>query len=310
MNQAFKSDVLFGLNSSPKSLPCKWLYDSRGSALFEAICDTPEYYVTRTELSLLRSVVDKVASLVGPNIDVLEPGAGAGIKIQLLLDALQSPRTVVPIEISPTALEQTARTLKKKYPELNIEPVVADFTSEFELPAHFGRDVEKKMIFFPGSTISNFGPEERRQLLSNWHDLLQPGDFLFIGADLIKDRRVLERAYNDKSGITAQFNLNLLERIARELQTNLDPSTFRHRAFFNEAQKRIEMHLESRQDQSLEIEGQDFSFSEGESIHTENSYKFSVTGFQETTVAAGFCPVETFVDENQLFSLHLMTVQD
>lgn len=312
---AFEEAVLNGLLSSPKTLPCKYFYDARGSRLFEKICETPEYYVTRTELSLLRAASPKVAEFVGPHVDVLEPGSGAGEKIRILLNALDRPRSFIPIDISKSAVEASARALAKDYPKVAIHPLVADFTSQLAFPSQFvGEDPEKdappgrRLIFFPGSTISNFTPQEALPFLQRLRLVLRPGDYLFIGVDRIKDRGILERAYNDAQGVTAAFNLNLLHRIARELGVELDPTTFEHRAFYNERECRIEMHLESRCDQTVWIGGRPVSFRQGESIHTENSYKYSPDGFRTLATSAGYQVRETFSDPQELFGLYLCQV--
>lgn len=313
---AFEEAVLDGLLASPKTLPCKYFYDARGSRLFEQICQTPEYYVTRTELALLRSVCTQVAKLVGPAVDVLEPGCGAGEKIRILLDALERPRSFTPIDISRSSVEASARALSRDYPNVAIHPVVADFTGNLsavsrsfaepseghELPA--GR----RLIFFPGSTISNFTPQEAVPFLERLRQVLRQGDFLFIGVDRIKDKKILERAYNDAQGVTAAFNLNLLRRIARELGVDLDPKTFSHRAFYDTHKCRIEMHLDSKCDQTIWVCGRPVSFRKGESIHTENSYKYSPEGFRTLATRAGYRVRETYSDPQELFSLYLCQV--
>jgi dimethylhistidine N-methyltransferase len=279
--------------------------------LFEQICETPEYYVTRTELALLRQVCPEVARWVGPSADVLEPGSGAGEKIRTLLDALEEPRSFIPIDISESAVYASARALARDYPDLELIPLVADFTKPFSLPETFRRRSEHaKMVFFPGSTISNFAPEDARTFLTTLKRVLSAGDFLFIGVDRIKDRKVLERAYDDEAGITAAFNLNLLDRIVRELDSDLDPTRFAHRAIYNEQKSRIEMHLESLASHDAHISGRKISFSKGETIHTENSYKYSIAGFRALAGRAGFSVLKDFSDERGFFSLYLCQVPD
>lgn len=311
----FEKDVVSGLTQEKKTLPCKYFYDARGSRLFEEICKTPEYYVTRTETTLLRRACPEVAKVIGPGVDVLEPGAGAGEKIRILLDALDSPRSFIPVDISQTALEAAAESLRADYPGVDIHPLVADFTRPFDLPRHFfERQGEapgvhhRKMIFFPGSTISNFTPNDARPFLAGLRRVLAPGDFLFIGVDRIKDRTILERAYDDAQGVTARFNLNLLERVRRELDTDLDPNDFSHRAIYNSELSRIEMHLDSRRDQTISVCGRRISFRKGESIHTENSYKYSPEGFRELARDAGYEVKVIYSDDAGLFSLYLCAV--
>lgn len=312
--QEFERDVLWGLSQTPKTIPCKYFYDARGSRLFEEICETPEYYLTRTELLLLKRIGPEVAAQVGPHLNVLEPGSGAGEKIRILLDALESPRSFIPVDISQAALAASSAALARDYPDVEIHPVVADFARPVELGRHFSaacgenEPERRRLIFFPGSTISNFSPEEAVEFLAGLCQLVRPGGFLLIGVDRIKDKRILEQAYDDAQGVTGAFNLNLLERMGRELDTDLDPRTFRHRAVYNASLSRIEMHLDSRLDQDISISGQRISFREGESIHTENSYKYSVEGFQSLACQAGFRVLSTYSDDRQLFSVYLCTV--
>ncbi len=310
----FERDVLAGLSSPRKTLPCKYFYDARGSQLFEAICETPEYYVTRTEVALLKEACPKVATRVGPGVDVLEPGSGAGTKIRLLLDFLSAPRSFIPIDISESAVTASAEALQRDYPDVAVHPLVADFTRPFAIPPHFleresdGDSEQRKLIFFPGSTISNFTPDEAAPFLQGLRGVLGAGDYLFIGVDRIKDGKRLERAYDDSAGVTAAFNKNLLVRIKSQLETDLDLRHFRHRAVYNEDLCRIEMHLVSTKKQVVHVCDRPFAFEEGETIHTENSYKYSVEGFSDLARRAGFNIVETFSDPEDLFSLYLCQV--
>jgi len=316
--EEFRRDVLTGLTSSPKSLPCKYFYDTRGSKLFEQICETPEYYVTRTELAILHEVCGKVARIVGPGADVLEPGSGAGEKIRTLLDALSRPRSFMPIDISKSAVYASAAELRRDYPSVKVFPIVADFTKPFDLPLEFtelnapaaepGAERHAKVIFFPGSTISNFSPNEAVPFLQGLRSILGQGDFLFIGVDRIKDKARLECAYDDAAGVTAAFNLNLLERISSELETDLEPQSFQHRAVYNQELSRIEMHLDSKKRQTIRLCGQMINFEPGESIHTENSYKYSSDSFEKLADSAGFRVLRTFSDQEELFSLYLCEV--
>ncbi len=317
--EQFKRDIIAGLSAQPKTLPCKYFYDARGSELFEEICRTPEYYVTRTETSLLKRCCATVASRIGPGAHVLEPGSGAGEKIRLLLDALDTPRSMTLIDISESAIEASARELEQAYPQLRIHPLVADFTEEIELPTHFFEEppssstepptqTAPKLVFFPGSTISNFTPSEAVPFLRRLGNWLAEGDFLFIGVDREKNSDILERAYDDAAGVTAEFNLNLLSRIKNELETDLDPTKFEHRAVYNRTCSRIEMHLDSREDQVVHIEGQRIEFRRGESIHTENSYKYSPKRFRDLAEKAGYLVTEQFSDDDELFALYLCQV--
>ena len=257
----FERDVIAGLTSVPKTLPCKYFYDTRGSALFEQICETPEYYVTRTELAILKQACPQVAIKVGPQADILEPGSGAGEKIRTLLNALDTPRSFIPIDISKSALQASADTLSASYPDLEVIPLVADFTQRFELPSAFlEKTPHRKLIFFPGSTISNFAPAEATSFLERLRNVLSSGDFLFIGVDRVKSVELLESAYDDAQGITAAFNLNLLERIASELPTTISSENFSHQARYDVEKNRIEMHLVSRCDQTVQIADVEINF--------------------------------------------------
>lgn len=305
----FEQDVLDGLTTRPKTLPCKYFYDTKGSALFEKICETPEYYVTRTEIALLKQACPEVAARVGSSVDILEPGSGAGEKVRLLLDALDEPRSFILIDISKSAVELSASALRESYPELDVVPLVADFTQNFDLPQSFvEKTPHRKLIFFPGSTISNFAPPEAKTFLEGLRRVLSPGDFLFIGVDRVKSRQLLEAAYDDAQGVTAAFNLNLLERIARELPTDLDAEKFRHQALYNSKESRIEMHLVSKEEQKVQIAGEEVHFEAGETIHTENSYKYTPHAFERLAQSAGFELEKSFTDAEELFSLYLCRV--
>lgn len=306
-------DVVAGLASSPKTLPCKYFYDERGSKLFERICETPEYYITRTEIAMLRQIGPEIAGYLGPGSEIIELGAGAGIKVQSLIDALmateQAPRSFTMIDISEEVLARATRGLQQRYPGLEIVPAVGDYVKEIRLPGPSGPSAgQKRLVFFPGSSIGNFDPVAAGHFLSRIRNGLDRGDALLIGVDLIKPDRILNAAYNDEAGITAQFNLNLLRRIRETLSTDLDPDAFQHRAFYNRAQNRIEMHLVSREAQTVTIEGRRFRFDQGETIHTENSYKYSVEGFQQLACGNGFRLRQTWTDPDGYFSLHYFDV--
>ena len=308
--QEFLADVLNGLAQPRKTLPCKYFYDERGSQLFESICETPEYYITRTELGILTENMQHIADLVGPGSDILEFGSGAGIKIRLLLEGLHNPRSYIPIDISREILESSARTLLEQFPQVQVIPIVGDYHKDIELPAAFkAQSAHRKLVFFPGSTISNFTPQEADAFLGRIRSLLSEGDGLLIGVDCIKPTAILNAAYNDVAGYTAAFNLNLLQRIEDTFDTNLKTRHFFHHAYFNESESRIEMHLVSKLDQLIEIEGQRFSFRKGETIHTENSYKYSLQGFGDLAQRAGFEITTVWQDPDKLFSLQYLTAR-
>lgn len=297
----FLAAVRDGLAGRPKEIPCRFLYDRRGSRLFDQICDLPEYYPTRTEMALLAEVAADLAGEVGAEAEIIEFGAGSTTKVRLLLDALEAPRAFLPIDISATHLQEAAARLAEDYPALDVAPVVADFTKRVALPPlpEHGR----RLGFFPGSTIGNFAPEEARAFLRVLAEELVGGGLL-IGVDLVKDPDVLRAAYNDAQGVTAAFNRNLLVRANRELGTDFDLDRFAHDAVFNAAESRIEMHLVSQGRQEVSLEQDRFVFADGETIHTENSYKYTIRGFQDLALSAGFTPKRYWTDGKMLFSIH------
>lgn len=297
----FRRALVAGLRGTPKSIPCRFFYDAAGSRLFDRICDLPEYYPTRTELHLLSAHAGEFASLIGPGSEVVEFGAGSGVKVRLLLDALDRPAIYRPIDICGEHLLMAARGLARDYADLSVRPVIADFTQPIPLPAV--RPGVRRVGFFPGSTIGNLAPAEATRFLRGAARLLRGGGLL-IGVDLVKDHDVLRRAYDDAQGVTAAFNRNVLVRANRELGADFRPERFAHRAVFNAALSRIEMHLVSRGAQRVHVAGEEFSFADGETIHTENSFKYSVGGFRRLAASAGFVPVRTWVDPARLFSLH------
>src|SRR5438067_2196062 len=280
----FLADVLAGLSRSQKRLPAKYFYDAAGSRLFDRITELPEYYPTRTELGILRGHAAAMAARCGPRCLLVELGAGSLTKVRLLLDRLNRPAGYVPVDVSGDHLRSAAAALADDYPDLDVRPVVADFTGPFALP---GVPAARRVVFFPGSTIGNFDPPEADALLRRVAGLVGPGGGLLLGVDLRKPVDVLERAYNDAAGVTAAFNRNLLVRINRELGADFDPAAFRHRAFFNGERSRIEMHLVSAARQRVRVGGAAFDFHVGESIHTENSYKYDVAGFAGRAAASG-----------------------
>ena len=303
---AFLRDALAGLSQPQKAIPAKYFYDTRGSLLFEAITRLPEYYPTRTETGILAAHAGEMADLIGPEAVLIEFGAGASRKVRILLDALRRPALFMPIDISGEHLRQAAQALDADYPALRVVPVVGDYTQRLDLPRDGAAADAKRVVFFPGSTIGNLTPDEARAFLGKTAGLLRGGGALLIGVDLKKDPAILHAAYNDAAGVTAAFNLNLLVRMNRELGADFDLATFRHRAFYNEAAGRVEMHLVSLRPQTVHLAGHAFPFAAGESIHTENSYKFTVEEFQHLAAGAGFAPARAWTDPDRLFSLHYM----
>jgi dimethylhistidine N-methyltransferase len=301
----FRDAVLAGLSQPQKAIPCKFFYDLEGSRLFEAICNTPEYYPTRTELAILAEAAPTIARLVGPGRAIVEFGSGAGIKIRTLLDALEAPAAYVPVDISRAHLVAAAEALAADYPGLHVAPVCADYTKPFVLPA-VGNARPPWLGFFPGSTIGNFSPPQAAGFLSQVRRLLGEGGMMLVGVDLKKDVAALEAAYNDAAGVTAAFNLNLLARIDRELGGDFRHAEFRHSAIYDPVQGRIEMHLVSAKDQTVRVAGQHFHFRPDETIHTENSYKYALDQFRGLAQSAGWQSAEVWTDPNRLFSLHLL----
>ncbi|MGH7114161.1 MAG: L-histidine N(alpha)-methyltransferase [Stellaceae bacterium] len=301
--ESFRDAVLNGLGRPRKAIPCKFFYDARGSALFEEICRLPEYYPTRTEIAILEESASEIAAQMGPHCRVIEFGSGASDKARILLQALDRPAAYVPVDISREHLREAAASLAEDFPELPVIAVCADYTGPFALPSLPGPS-GKRVGFFPGSTIGNFEPDAARRFLANCAQILGPGGEMLIGADLKKDAHTLEAAYNDRAGVTAAFNLNLLERINRDLDGDLDLDLFEHFAFYNKAQGRVEIYIRSLADQEASIAGRQIAFAAGELIHTEYSYKYSVPEFRALAATAGFRPVDTWTDPAELFSVH------
>lgn len=300
-------EVLQGLAARPRRIAPKFFYDERGSRLFDAICELPEYYLTRTEMGILESCADDVARLAGPDTTLIELGSGASRKIRLLLEALR-PRRYFGIDISREFLRQSVQSLAQDYPWLEVHAACADFMHNLKLPS--GAEEGKKLAFFPGSTIGNFEPPEALTFLQQVRRMVQPDGGLLIGVDLKKDPNVLHAAYNDSAGITAQFNLNLLQRLREELSAEINPHGFKHRAFYNVPRSRIEMHLISNCAQEIRVQGQRFLFESGESIHTENSYKYTLEEFHALVRVAGLRPRQVWLDTARLFSVHYLTVAE
>jgi len=301
--ESFRDAVLNGLARPHKAIPCKFLYDERGSALFEQICRLPEYYPTRTETALLEENADEIAAQMGAYSRIIEFGSGAIHKARILLQALDRPAAYVAVDISREHLREAAASLAEDFPEVATIAICADYTGPFTLPPLPG-PAGKRVGFFPGSTIGNFEPDAAARFLENCARMLGRGGEMLIGVDLKKDTRILDAAYNDRAGVTAAFNLNLFERINRELDGDLDLNLFEHFAFYSESRGRIEIYIRSLADQHATIAGRNFSFAEGELIHTEYSYKYAVPEFRVLAAGAGFRPVETWTDRNELFSVH------
>jgi len=306
--RTFYADVVKGLCGDVKSLPCKYFYDAHGSQLFDDICDLEEYYPTRTELGIMNDWVDEIGDLLGNDFRLVEYGSGSSLKTRILLERLKGLDLYVPVDISRSHLQQSARRLSVDYPNVPIIPVCADYTSTFALPA---RDKgERTIVYFPGSTIGNFHPSEAREFLTRIAEQCGTGGGLLIGVDLKKDPAVLNAAYNDALGVTAAFNLNLLTRINRELGGDFLLNYFEHNAFYNVFLGRIEMHLLSTVKQNVRVGGEIFHFDEGETIHTECSYKYTVDEFAELACEAGFRQMSVWTDPNELFSVQYLKVAE
>ncbi len=304
----FLSEVIAGLLRMPRTLPCKYFYDERGAALFQKICELPEYYITRTETAILRLYAHEMAQCIGARCELIGLGTGAGTKTRILLEELEAPAVYVPIDISKKQLRQSTALFHQLFPQLEILPVCTDYLQPFDLPSPLHR-AARKIVYFPGSTIGNFEPRESTEFLRRIVDLCDKNGGLLIGVDLQKDPDVLERAYNDSQGVTAQFNLNLLRRANHELQADFDLERWRHRSIYNSAAGRIEMYLISEIDQTVHIANHEFRFRSGEKITTEFSYKYTPQGFTVLASAAGFEFARMWTDEARLFGVFYFTVK-
>jgi len=298
-----RAEVLAGLALPRKRLSPKLFYDAEGSRLFDAICELPEYYPTRTEIGILRRHGAEMAKHLGRDALLVELGSGSSLKIRVLLEALR-PAVYMPVDISREHLLRSAESLAAAFPGLQVHAACADYSVPFELPVDDHEHA--RAAFFPGSSIGNFEPPEAERLLRRVGVILGPGGRLLIGVDLIKDRRVLEAAYNDVQGVTAAFNKNLLARINRELDGGFDLDAFRHEAFFNMDERRIEMHLLCIREQQVPVAGLTFGFEEGETIHTECSYKYGIDDFHALARRAGYEPEQVWTDAGPLFSVHCL----
>ena len=309
-NDEFLRDVVDGLSQHPKTLPCKYFYDERGSQLFDQICKLEEYYVTRTEADIMCAHGDEMARCIGPRATLIEYGSGSSTKTRILLDALKKadlrPQAYLPLDISGAHLQSSARALQGEYPNLNVVPICADYTSEFHLPRIAG--ATRRVAYFPGSTLGNFERTRAQQFLRQMATLCQRKGGALIGIDLKKDVQVLAAAYNDREGVTANFNLNLLEHINRELGGDFGLENFAHRAVWDEAHSRIEMRLISQKAQTVHIGEKEFAFEEGEIIVTEHSHKYAPEVFTQMAENAGWKVRQNWTDERGYFCVFYLEV--
>lgn len=308
LTNTFKEEVLAGLGQHPKSVPCKFFYDAEGSQLFDRICGLEEYYPTRTELAIMEADVDEMVERLGPGCLLVEYGSGSSLKTRLLLDRMEEPAGYVPIDISRDHLAESVSRLSERYPNVEILPVCADYTGRFDLPAPV-RAPARVSIYFPGSTIGNFHPHEAVDFLKKMKAVCGSGGALLIGVDLQKDVDVLEAAYNDSDGVTADFNKNLLRRMNRELGSTFDLEAFRHEAVYNADEGRIEMYLVSLFEQRVQVDGQCIDFHAGERMSTEYSYKYTLDGFSALAAAGGFRVRESWTDADRMFSVQYLETE-
>jgi dimethylhistidine N-methyltransferase len=299
------AEVLAGLRRRPRAIAPKFFYDARGSRLFDAITELPEYYLTRAEVEILQAHAGEIAARVGTGSLLVEPGGGSCAKVRILLEGLR-PCAYLPMDISREHLQAAAERVAAEFPWLEVHAACTDFTRRMEVPD--AAPEGPRVAFFPGSSIGNFDPEGAVDFLAAVATLVEAGGFLLIGVDRKKDRAVLDAAYDDAAGVTAAFNLNLLERINREIGADFDLGHWRHRAFYNEALGRIEMHLVSLADQTVHVAGEAFRFEADETLHTENSYKYGIEEFQALARRAGFLPEAVWTDSRGLFAVHLLRV--
>ena len=303
--ESFRDALLTGLSGPDRAIPCRFLYDERGSALFDAICELPEYYPTRTETAILRGHAREIARRIGPRAQFIELGSGSSVKIRILLDALEAPAAYVAVDISREHLRRAAERLAGEYPGIEVAAICADYSAPFplpELPA-----AGRRIAFFPGSTIGNLEPDEALSFLSAWARRLGPDAAMLVGVDLKKDPVLLNAAYDDAQGVTAEFSLNLLARANAETGADFDIGGFAHHARYNPDKGRVEIHIRSLAEQTVTIAGRAFDFAAGEKIHTEHSYKYAVGEFQALACRAGFEPAAVFTDPDALFSVHYLT---
>jgi dimethylhistidine N-methyltransferase len=303
----FLNDVVHGLWRPQKQVPCKYFYDEIGSALFDQICELDEYYLTRTELEILQAHAPEMAEAIGPDCELIEFGSGSGTKTRLLLEHLEAPRAYMPIDVARPSIEHSALALARHFPALSVLPVHADFTGPLSLPPT-GLPQARRVVYFPGSTIGNFSPRAAVRLLRSIARLVGRGGGLLVGFDLDKDESIVWPAYNDRRGVTAAFNLNLLARVNHELAGNFDLDAFAHRATYVRDHERVEMHLVSRSAQLVRVAGLEFGFDEQETIHTECSYKYSLEHIERLTSRAGFRLIGQWLDPMRYFVVQYLTV--
>ena len=303
--ESFLDAVLEGLSRPERAIPCRFLYDARGSALFDEICDLPEYYPTRTETRILKASAAEVADRVGPAAQLIELGSGSSIKVRILLEAFQDPAAYIAVDVSREHLRGAASRLAADFPRLEVAAICADYAAAFPLPELGGGG--RRLAFFPGSTIGNLEPEAALAFLKLWARRLGPDAAMLVGVDLRKDVGILHAAYDDAQGVTAAFSLNLLARANRELGADFDLGGFRHDARYDQGKGRIEIHLRSLKAQTMRLAGRDFAFAAGERLHVEHSYKYGIDQFQEMARTAGFEPTAVFTDPDELFSVHYLT---
>lgn len=303
--ESFEEALLAGLSRPDKAIPCRFLYDARGSALFDEICELDAYYPTRTETAILSAAAPEIARLAGPGVQLIELGSGSSVKVRILLDAFEQPGAYVAVDVSREHLHRAAEALAQDFPGLQVVAVCADYSAPFPLPQlpQMGR----RLAFFPGSTIGNLEPEEALAFLKLWARRLGPDAAMLVGVDLKKDPAVLNAAYDDPQGVTAAFSLNVLMRANRELGADFDAGGFRHQARYSEAEGRVEIHLKSLRRQTARVAGRSFEFEAGERIHVEHSYKYGAEQFAELARRAGFEPAALFTDPKRLFSVHYLT---
>jgi dimethylhistidine N-methyltransferase len=307
--ETFYRDVVTGLSQRPRSLPCKYFYDERGSQLFDEICELDEYYLTRTELAIMKQYAGEMADQIGRGAMLVEYGSGACTKTRILLDHLPQPVAYVPVDISRDHLHETANDLARRYPDIEILPVCADFTEQFELPIS-ARMPTHDAVYFPGSTIGNFQPAAARAMLSRIVSLCGCGGGLLIGIDLQKDAEVLESAYNDADGVTSEFNLNLLNRINHQLNADIRVTQFEHAAHYNERLGRVEIYVVSSCDQTITVGDRSFEIAKGETICTEYSHKYTIDGFAELAASAGLTLRRRWTDAQDRFAVLHFAVLD
>jgi dimethylhistidine N-methyltransferase len=305
---SLRADVLHGLAQPRKALPPKYFYDTLGSALFERICGLPEYYPTRTEMQIMQASARDMARRLGPRCALIEYGSGSGLKTRVLLEALK-PVAYLPIDIAAEQLKTAAAGVAREFPDVQVIAVCADYSAELNIEPLEGLAAARRAVYFSGSTIGNFTPQEAQAFLRRAHALVGAGGGMLVGVDVQKNPAVIHAAYNDAEGVTAQFNLNLLRRLNRELGADFDLSAWSHRAFYDADLGRVEMHLVSERAQRVTVAGARFDFRAGETIHTENSYKYTVDGFRVLASGAGFSPQACWTDPARYFAVHYLVAQ-